>query len=162
MMISSGSVSALIFDDSKLFLLSPSMKSLLFVCTENNNRSQMAQAFAILYGHHEVKAYSAGSHPSGKINPKAIAAWIAYGYDHTTHEIKSNILHSSLTNDHIRMMGSDMIGLSLKQGNGIGLCLQCGSEQEINSFLNSLAVGGNIRMGLHQTFWGATYVELTD
>ena len=66
-----------------------SMESVLFVCIENSNRSQMAQAFAILHGQGDVKAYSAGSQPSGKINPKAIAAMKEIGYDLTTHESKS-------------------------------------------------------------------------
>jgi len=65
------------------------MKHILFVCIENSNRSQMAQAFANLYGAGKVVAYSAGSKPSGKINPKAIAAMKEVGYDLTTHQSKS-------------------------------------------------------------------------
>lgn len=65
------------------------MKNLLFVCIENSNRSQMAQAFATMYGGSEVKAYSAGSRPSGKVNPKAIAAMNELGYDLTAHQSKS-------------------------------------------------------------------------
>jgi protein-tyrosine-phosphatase len=49
-------------------------KKLLFVCVENSNRSQMSEAFAKMFGGDEVEAYSAGSKPSGVINPKAIAA----------------------------------------------------------------------------------------
>lgn len=65
------------------------MKNILFVCIENSNRSQMAQAFANMYGADKVKAYSSGSKPSGKINPKAIAAMQELGYDLTTHDSKS-------------------------------------------------------------------------
>lgn len=64
-------------------------KRLLFVCIENSNRSQMAQAFANIHGGNEVEAYSAGSKPSGKINPKAIAAMQELGYDLSTHNSKS-------------------------------------------------------------------------
>ena len=64
-------------------------KNILFVCIENSNRSQMAQAFAIIHGDNKVNAYSAGSRPSGKINPKAIAAMHELGYDLTTHDSKS-------------------------------------------------------------------------
>jgi arsenate reductase len=64
-------------------------KKLLFVCIENSNRSQMAQAFALIHGGKEIEAYSAGSRPSGKINPKAIAAMQELGYDLTTHDSKS-------------------------------------------------------------------------
>jgi|SRR6516162_1725945 protein-tyrosine-phosphatase len=65
------------------------MKNILFVCVENSNRSQMAQAFAAIHGKNLVHAFSAGSRPSGKINPKAIAAMNESGYDLTTHQSKS-------------------------------------------------------------------------
>lgn len=64
-------------------------KQLLFVCIENSNRSQMAQAFARLLGGDAVEAWSAGSRPSGRVNPKAIAAMAELGYDLSTHESKS-------------------------------------------------------------------------
>lgn len=65
------------------------MKNILFVCVENSNRSQMAQAFALLHGNGRVNAYSAGSKPSGIINPRAIAAMNELGYDLTKHQSKS-------------------------------------------------------------------------
>lgn len=64
-------------------------RKLLFVCVENSNRSQMSQAFAIIHGGDKVKAYSAGSKPSGVVNPKAIAAMKELGYDLSTHDSKS-------------------------------------------------------------------------
>jgi PhnB protein len=75
---------------------------------------------------------------------------------------ESDILHSTLTNDRIILMGSDMIGASLNRGNGIALCLQCHSEEEVNTFFANLCAGGRVHTPLHQTFWGATYGELTD
>ena len=65
------------------------MKNILFVCIENSNRSQMAQAFAIKHGKNLVRAYSVGSKPSGKINPKAIATMKELGYDLSIHDSKS-------------------------------------------------------------------------
>lgn len=65
------------------------MKKILFVCVENSNRSQMSQAFATLHGGKNVEAYSAGSKPSGIINPKAIAAMKELGYDLSVHQSKS-------------------------------------------------------------------------
>lgn len=62
---------------------------ILFVCIENSNRSQMAQAFATLLGKDKVEAFSAGSRPSGTINPKAIAAMRELGYDLSAHQSKS-------------------------------------------------------------------------
>lgn len=64
-------------------------KNILFVCVENSNRSQMAESFAKIYGEKKVNAYSAGSKPSGIINPKAIAAMKETGYDFSTHFSKS-------------------------------------------------------------------------
>ena len=64
-------------------------KSIVFVCVENSNRIQMAQAFATIHGHEIVNAYSAGSKPSGKINPKAIASMKEIGYDLSTYKSKS-------------------------------------------------------------------------
>ncbi|HEU5165937.1 MAG TPA: arsenate reductase ArsC [Chitinophagaceae bacterium] len=64
-------------------------KKLLFVCVENSNRSQMSQAFAKMIGGENVEAYSAGSKPSGIVNPKAIAAMKDLGYDLSKHDSKS-------------------------------------------------------------------------
>ena len=63
--------------------------NVVFVCVENSNRSQMAEAFARLYGGEDVTAYSAGSRPSGTVNPKAIAALQNFGYDLSKHHSKS-------------------------------------------------------------------------
>ena len=64
-------------------------KRVLFVCVENANRSQMAEAFARLHGGDGVEAVSAGSRPSGVINPKAVRFMEEIGYDLTTHASKS-------------------------------------------------------------------------
>jgi len=64
------------------------MKTILFVCVENSNRSQMAEAFARMLGGAKVEAFSAGSRPSGRINPKAIDAMKELGYDLTSHTSK--------------------------------------------------------------------------
>lgn len=64
------------------------MKTVLFVCIENSNRSQMAEAFARMHGQGKVEAMSAGSNPSGRVNPKAVAAMSELGYDLTTHGSK--------------------------------------------------------------------------
>jgi protein-tyrosine-phosphatase len=64
------------------------MKKVLFVCVENSNRSQMAEAFARMHGGDRVEAMSAGSRPSGRINPKAIEAMKELAYDLTRHSSK--------------------------------------------------------------------------
>jgi arsenate reductase len=80
-------------------------KSFLFVCIENSNRSQMAQAFAKIWGGEKVEAYSAGSRPSGKINPKAISAMAELGYDLNTHESKSLDEIPAIRFDYVVTMG---------------------------------------------------------
>ena len=57
------------------------MPRVLFVCVENSNRSQMAEAFARALGGERVEARSAGSRPSGQINPRAIAFMAERGID---------------------------------------------------------------------------------
>lgn len=65
------------------------MKRVLFVCVENSNRSQMAEAFAHIHGGDGVEALSAGSKPSGQINPKAVRFMAELGYDLSAHRSKS-------------------------------------------------------------------------
>ncbi|MGH9677608.1 MAG: arsenate reductase ArsC [Candidatus Acidiferrum sp.] len=64
-------------------------KRVIFVCVENSNRSQIAEAFARIHGCDSVEAFSAGSQPSGQVSPRAIAAMKAIGYDLSTHKSKS-------------------------------------------------------------------------
>lgn len=68
--------------------MSLSMVRVLFVCVENSNRSQMAEAFARARGQH-IDARSAGSRPSGQINPRAIAFMAERGIDLTAQHSKS-------------------------------------------------------------------------
>ena len=58
---------------------------LLFVCVENSCRSQMAEAFARMDGGEGVEAFSAGSRPSGHVNPGAVRTMAEVGYDLSTH-----------------------------------------------------------------------------
>jgi protein-tyrosine-phosphatase len=64
------------------------MKRVIFVCVENSNRSQMAEALARMHGGANVAAFSAGSRPSGRVNPKAVEAMQELGYDLTRHTSK--------------------------------------------------------------------------
>ena len=65
------------------------VKRVLFVCVENSNRSQMAEAFARIHGQGRIEAYSAGSRPSGRINPAAIRSMAELGYDLGSHRSQS-------------------------------------------------------------------------
>ena len=62
---------------------------ILFVCVENSCRSQIAEALAKIHGKGLIDAYSAGSRPSGFVNPKAIKSLREMGYDLGQHRSKS-------------------------------------------------------------------------
>ncbi len=55
--------------------------TLLFVCIENSNRSQMAEGFARALGGDRVTAHSAGSRPSGQVNTRAVQFMREKGVD---------------------------------------------------------------------------------
>jgi protein-tyrosine-phosphatase len=78
---------------------------LLFVCVENANRSQMAEAFARMHGGPGVEAYSAGSRPSGIVNPKAMESMRELGYDLSTHPSKSLADLPDVNFDFVATMG---------------------------------------------------------
>ncbi len=61
------------------------MKTVLYICIENSNRSQMAEAFTRLHGLDVLEAFSAGSSPSGAVNPNAIRSMAELSYDLTSH-----------------------------------------------------------------------------
>jgi len=54
---------------------------ILFLCTGNAARSQMAEALANAFHSDEVEAVSAGSRPAGWVHPMAIRAMAAIGVD---------------------------------------------------------------------------------
>ncbi len=81
------------------------MVNILFVCIENSNRSQMAQAFSVIHGSGIVKAYSGGANPSGKVNPKAIEAMNKVGYDLTSHHSKSTHEYKKVEFEYVVSMG---------------------------------------------------------
>lgn len=58
-----------------------SSKVVLFVCTHNSGRSQMAEAFFNLYAPANIRAMSAGSQPAECLNPTVVAAMRESGVD---------------------------------------------------------------------------------
>lgn len=78
---------------------------MLFVCVENSNRSQMAEAFARILGGDAIEAYSAGSQPSGIVNPKAIEAMHEVGYDLSSHKSKALSDLPNIEFDFVATMG---------------------------------------------------------
>ena len=78
-------------------------------------------------------------------------------------EMGPQILHSILTRGNtLLLMGSDCMGQEVYPGNTVKLCLNCSSNEEIHTIFTNLSGGGKVTMPLHQSFWGATFGELTD
>lgn len=92
------------------------LKRVVFVCVENSNRSQMAEAFARMHGAGRVEAYSAGSRPSGRVNPKAVEAMRELGYDLTQHGSKSLSDIPEIEYDAVVSMGCGDEGCPLVRG----------------------------------------------
>ena len=60
----------------------------LFVCTGNSARSQMAEGFARHFGGEQIEAHSAGVEPS-RLNPVAVAVMREKGIDISSHHSKA-------------------------------------------------------------------------
>lgn len=81
------------------------LPAILFVCIENSCRSQLAEAFAKIYGQDVIQAYSSGSRPSGKVNPKAIESMQELSYDLTKHTSKSLTEIPDIKYEYVVTMG---------------------------------------------------------
>lgn len=71
------------------------MKRILYVCTHNAGRSQMAEAFTNRLGEGLVTAVSAGTKPGTALNPVAVETMNEIGYD--------------MSGQHPKMMTDDMV-----------------------------------------------------
>lgn len=77
--------------------------------------------------------------------------------------MQNAILHATLTQNELVLMGSDMVGEQGHiKGNAVSLMLNCSSEEEVRSIYDKLADGGRAVHPLENTFWGALFGDLTD
>jgi protein-tyrosine-phosphatase len=65
----------------------------------------MAEAFARMGSGNDVEVFSAGSRPSGRINPKAIEAMRELGYDLSAHRSKAIVDLLDVEFDFVATMG---------------------------------------------------------
>ena len=78
-------------------------------------------------------------------------------------EMKDCILHSTLTNGSLMLMGTDMVSeKGLVKGNAISLSLSCNSEGDLKALYKKLSAGGKKDHPIENTFWGAMFGDLTD
>lgn len=78
-------------------------------------------------------------------------------------QMKECILHATLIKESLVLLGSDMVGeKGLIKGNSVSLAINCSSDEEIQSFYEKLSAGGSKDHALEESFWGATFGDLTD
>ena len=63
--------------------------NVLFLCTGNSARSIIAEAILNEVGAGRLRAYSAGSHPKGRVNPRTIQLLDGLDYDTSAFRSKS-------------------------------------------------------------------------
>ncbi len=78
-----------------------------FICIENARRSQMAEAFAELFGKDKLEVYSAGSRPAPAIDPLVIEVMREKRIDLSSKHIKSLGELPPLEMDYLITMGCE-------------------------------------------------------
>jgi len=86
------------------------MRKVLFVCIENAGRSQMAEAFAKIYGKGRVEAESAGTMPAKEVNSVVVQVMREKGIDLSANKPKLVTNQMVRKADKIIVMGCSAQG----------------------------------------------------
>ena len=77
--------------------------------------------------------------------------------------MQNTILHATLTNSAILLMGSDMASADgLIHGNAVSLMLDCDNETDAKRFFAKLSDGGHVEYPLEQGFCGGLFGVVAD
>ncbi|WP_375433889.1 VOC family protein [uncultured Hymenobacter sp.] len=82
--------------------------------------------------------------------------------EHVPADAQDEILHAQLLNENIVLFASDAGSQPITEGNNVALSLNCGSDEEIESYYAKLTEGGTVTMPLADTFWSAKFAMFTD
>ena len=81
-------------------------------------------------------------------------------------ETDEKIMHVSLPiSAETVLMGCDVVeafGQSIVEGNNFSLSVTTDSQEKADRLFHDLSAGGQIKMPMNQTFWGAYFGVLTD
>ncbi len=77
-------------------------------------------------------------------------------------DFSDKIMHSSLQTGGVTLMASDLQNETPNKGNTVQLCLNCESDEELNTLFANLSVGGTVKQPLAEMPWGGKYGEIVD
>lgn len=81
-------------------------------------------------------------------------------------DMKEKIMHIALqVSRETFLMGSDssdLFGLATQPGNNFSISVNTDTEEEATRIFSGLSEGGNIKMPLEKTFWGALFGMFMD
>lgn len=84
--------------------------------------------------------------------------------EHMPAEAQDQIMHGTLTTGSFVFMACDALDTRrpFAPGNNIAMCLDCSSDEEINTLFAKLGEGGTIIDPLADMFWGGKFGTLID
>lgn len=85
--------------------------------------------------------------------------------DQIPEEVKNRVMHVTLPVGDTFLMGSDTMpgyGKEFVQGNNSQIMINPETREEADRLFAELSDGGNVEMGMQDTFWGAYFGSFTD